>query len=239
MFVKSIALTLAAIQLLGPGFKPSYDPAKFVLPEEAKMIVVVEGREDKTCQVTGYEKCKADDGSESWKAVFATEGNIGAGGMNLDRVRGDKSTPIGVWMLNTPFGQKPAKEGFPADYIRVTKNHVWTDDTNKLIVDESGKIEGERVGTSSYSGFYDYVLDAGFNKNAVTEKGSALFIHCQKGTAAPSSGCVKVPEETMVELMKLYGKYGTGKCFIAQGKQGEIDKLYKSYGTNNGLEAKY
>ena len=239
MFVKALVSTLLAMTLLGPGMMPSYEPDKFLLPEDAKVLVVVEGREDNTCRVIGYEKCTGENGKESWKAVFATEGNIGAGGMNLNRVRGDKSTPVGVWMMNTPFGQKPALEGFPSDYIQVSKHHVWTDDTNKLIVDETGKIAGERVGTDSYSGFYDYVIDAGFNKNAVTEKGSALFIHCQKGASAPSSGCVKIPTETMVELMKLYGKYGTGKCFIAQGKLGEVDKLYNAYGTNNGLEAKY
>ena len=239
MFAKTLAMTILALSVLGPGLIPSYEPDKYVLPEEAGVLVVVEGREDNTCRVVGYEKCTGEDGSGSWKAVFATEGNIGAGGMNLNRVRGDKSTPVGVWMMNTPFGQKPALAGFPADYIQVTKNHVWTDDTNKLIVDETGKIKGERVGTESCNGFYDYVIDAGFNRNAVTEKGSALFIHCQKGAPAPSSGCIKIPEETMIELMKLYGKYGTGRCFIVQGKAGEMDKLYNAYGTNNGLEAKY
>lgn len=35
---------------------PSFDVSRFILPEEAKMLVVVEGNEGSTCQVYAYEK---------------------------------------------------------------------------------------------------------------------------------------------------------------------------------------
>ena len=84
-------------------------------------------------------------------------------------------------------------------------------------------------------GYYDYVLDAGFNRNAVTGKGSALFIHCQGASAGTSAGCVKIPTEAMEALMKLYGKYGEGKCYIAQAPAKSMTKLYNAYGVCNGL----
>lgn len=236
MISKTLAAVLITASLLGPGYIIGYDPAQFRLPEDAKVLVVVEGNADKTCVVTAFEKNVQNN---SWETVFAVDGNVGRGGMNKNRVRNDGSTPVGVWMLNTPFGQKPKQEGFPSDYVQVGADHVWTDDTNRLVKDTTGKIAGERVGAQNYAGYYDYVLDAGFNRNAVTGKGSALFIHCQGASAGTSAGCVKIPTEAMEALMKLYGKYGEGRCFIAQGIKGEIDRLYDKYGTNNGLEAQY
>lgn len=235
LIIKKLTTLILATSLLGPGFKANYDPAKFVLPKEAEVLVIVEGSADKTAVVTAYEKK-----DNKWTTVFATQGNIGHGGMNKNRREGDKSTPVGIWMMNTPFGQKPAQEGFPSNYIRVNDSaYVWSDDTNKLVHDPSGKIKGERIGTSGYAGYYDYAIDAGYNINNVKGKGTALFIHCQGSQPAPSAGCIKIPKENMIELMKLYGRHGDGKCFIAQGIAGEIDKLYDKYGTNNGLEAVY
>lgn len=226
---------MLATALIGPGIKPGYDPDQFVLPEEAEVLVVVEGNEDRTCLVTAYEK---SDGS--WKSVFAVNGNTGQNGMSKNRVEGDMTTPVGVWLMNTPFGQKPAQEGFPSNYLNVTdRSYVWTKDSNDLVYDPEGRLDGERIGSDYYSVCYDYVINSGYNANKVSNKGSAIFIHCQGMQAGTSAGCIKIPEENMIELMKLYGKHGDGKCFIAVGITGEIDKLYDKYGTNNGLEAQY
>lgn len=78
--------------------------------------------------------------------------------------------------MNTPFGQDDPLEGFPSNYVKVKESHVWEDETNSL-VDGSEK-EGERVGTGKYAGYYDYAIDAGFNKEAIPNQGSALFLHC-------------------------------------------------------------
>ena len=152
MIAKMISMVLVATSLLGPGFKIGYDPEQFKLPEDARVLVVVEGNADKTCTVTAFEK-NAQNGA--WETAFAVKGNIGRSGMNKNRVRNDGSTPVGVWMLNTPFGQKPKQEGFPSDYIQVDTSYVWTDDTNRLVKDPGGSIEGERVGAKNYAGYYD------------------------------------------------------------------------------------
>ncbi len=204
------------------------DPAAFLLPDTARVLVTVEGLEGTACEVKAYEKTE-----EGWQERFCTAGLLGRNGMSYDRTEGDKTTPVGVWQLNTPFGQKPALEGFPENYIHVDESYVWTDRTNRLVRDTSQ--DGERVGSSGYSPYYNYVLDCGYNANAVERKGSALFIHCTAEGSDGSSGCVQVPEECMISLMRLYGRYGAGACFIAQAPQGRLPDMYDAYGANNGL----
>jgi len=225
-------IVLAMITLLTTltsGLAAKFVPEKFILPQDAKVLVVVEGFEDSKCRVNVYEK------NENWDLKFTVDGDMGRNGMNNYRKMGDGTTPIGVWAMNTPFGQKPAQEGFPANYIQVNEDYCWTDDTNKLIIDPTHQTEGEYVGTEKYKGYYNYAIDCGYNINNVKNKGSALFIHCQSEEPGSSSGCIKIPEYRMIELMKLYGKYGDGKCYIAQAPYESIEKLYNTFGICNGL----
>ena len=90
----------------------SFDPERFVLPQEAKVLVVVEGTEGTACNVYAYEK-----GTEGWELRVRTAGWLGLNGMSNHRTEGDKTTPIGVFRMNTPFGQDDTLEGFPANYI--------------------------------------------------------------------------------------------------------------------------
>ena len=41
--------------------------------------------------------------------------------------------------------------------------------------------------------------------------------------------------EQMEEVMRLYGTYGDGACYIAQAPQGTFHQIYHTYGVNNGL----
>lgn len=212
------------------GLNLGFNPDSFKLPADAKVLIVVEGLENSKCKVYAFEKT-----SDKWEGIFAVDGVMGRNGMNNYRKEGDGTTPIGVWQMDTPFGQKDAQEGFPANYIKVDETYVWTDTTNRLVKDETQALTGERVGKSNYAGYYDYVINAGYNKNAYPKKGNALFLHCLGTYTNGSSGCVQIPTDKMIEVMKLYGKYGDGKCYIAQAPKGKIDKLYDAYGVCNGL----
>lgn len=234
------ALAIPALGAEGPGYQPPKDPGqqiaaadpnRFVLPEEARVLVVVEGTGGTGCQVSAWE-----NPGDGWIRKFQVEGNLGYNGMSNHRIMGDKTTPIGVFQMNTPFGQDDPLEGFPSNYVKVNENYVWEDETNRLV--EGSKKEGERVGTSKYAGFYDYAIDAGFNKEAIPNQGSALFLHCMPEGSEFSSGCVQIPKEQMAEIMKLYGTYGDGACYIAQAPQGKFELIYNTYGTNHGLSPK-
>ncbi len=206
----------------------TFDVNRFKLPSEAGLLVVVEGTSGSECNVYVYENVKG-----AWQFRFRADGHMGLNGMSNNRIRGDKTTPIGVFQMNTPFGQKRAQPGFPLDYIMVDESYVWEDATNSL-TRNTGE-EGEKVGTSGYKDYYDYVIDFGYNPNAVPDKGSALFLHCSGDFKSSTSGCVAIEKDEMIKVMQLYGKYGSGRCYSALAPAETFDLIYESYGVNNGL----
>ena len=206
------------------------DASRFVLPEDARVLVIVEGTGGSNCNVYAFERSRA---AGAWEKRLETTGHLGMNGRSNPRHSGDKTTPIGVFKMNTPFGQAKALEGFPSDYIQVDDTYVWEDDTNKMSRDLSK--EGERVGSSGYAGYYDYDIDAGFNPNGIKNQGSALFLHCSGEFKEYTSGCVAIEKDQMAQIMKLYGKYGSGASFIAQAPKGTFEQIYNTYGTNQGL----
>ena len=42
----------------------------------------------------------------------------------------------------------------------------------------------------------------------------------------------------MAEILKLYGVYGDGACYMALAPAGTFDQIYSTYGTNMGLSPK-
>ncbi len=231
------AMEGARAECVGPGGQKkqreldvSFDADRFVLPEGAGMLVVVEGTGGSDCNVYAYEK----DG-DVWARRVQTYGYLGLNGMSNHRVEGDKTTPIGLFQMNTPFGQKDPLDGFPANYLKTKDSHVWRASVNRLVDDYSALGDGEAIGAAGYAGYYDYAIDAGYNRNGIPKKGSALFLHCIGHGRTDTSGCVAVPTEQMVAIMRLYGTHGDGACYIAQAPQGTFDLVYHSYGVNNGL----
>lgn len=230
---------LPALKYMGPGpalpqndgisdAGATFDTSRFVLPDQASVLVVVEGTGGTTCKVYAYERM-----GEGWIPRVVTTGSLGKNGMSNNRTEGDKTTPIGLFQMNTPFGQGEKLEGFPSNYIQVDDSYVWEDDTNRLT--QNLDKAGERVGSSGYSGYYDYVIDAGYNPNAVYKKGSALFLHCGGDLEEFTSGCVAITRDEMIKIMRLYGTYGDGRCYAAQAPANNFDMVYDAYGVNNGL----
>lgn len=223
----------------GPGMEdtpsvssaPSFSVERFVLPEDAGMLVVVEGTKGSECNVYAYERSEASQ--NRWILKLETPGYLGRNGMSNNRTEGDKTTPIGLFQMNTPFGQADPKNGFPESYIKVNADYVWTENTNRLV--KNPKENGEHVGTAGYSEYYDYVIDMGYNKNAVDKKGSALFLHCHGHNRAETSGCVSIEKSKMEEIMKLYGACKEGGSYIALAPSGTFEGVYDSYGANFGL----
>lgn len=205
----------------------SFDVNQFSLPANASVLAVAEGKEGANCRVLVYEKTPA-----GWQNCVDVDGHMGKAGMSNHRTEGDKTTPIGVFQMNTPFGQASAQLGFPRDYQKIDDTYVWSDVTNRLSRDLTQ--EGERVGSDYYAGYYDYVLDAGYNRNAIEKKGSALFFHCEGADRTGTSGCVAMPKEAMAELMRLYAKNPDG-CYAAMAPTGTFSQIYQTYGVNQGL----
>ena len=122
----------------------SFDADRFVLPQEAKVLVVVEGTEGSACNVYAFEQ-----GEAGWELRVQTAGWLGLNGMSNHRTEGDKTTPIGVFQMNTPFGQDDPLDGFPSNYIKVDETYIWDQYANRLVQDTSAS--GEQVGTEGYA----------------------------------------------------------------------------------------
>ena len=243
----SPSLSASAADLTGPAFDPalkgslssetivipealSYDLQAFVLPEDAQLFLVTEAISS-VCRVTVYSR----EPGGSFRKELSVPGVLGENGLSDHRTAGDRTTPVGLFCMNTPFGQAPAQEGFPSDYMQVSSSYVWSDLTNTLEDDPNLLLPGERVGTERYAGYYDYVLDMGYNKKAIADKGGALFLHCNQNGDSSTSGCVAIDPAAMLQIMKLYGRYGTGHCYIALAPYGGFGPVYDSFGSNDGL----
>lgn len=232
MFNSFILGLCTLLTVTAPGTKLNLDVSKVGLPEEARVCVAAESTGNRSeCRVCAYEKI---DGA--WVLKVDTMGYLGKNGMNNYRKEGDKTTPIGVFKMNTPFGQMPTQEGFPENYKQVNgEAYVWADELQKLTYDPDYKYKGERVGKKSYAGYYDYCIDLGYNPLARPGKGNALFIHCGVKDDYETSGCVQIDTDQMISIMKLYGKYGDGKVFSVLCPMGTEEKIYGTYGIYNGL----
>lgn len=223
------------------------DVSNFNLTGETtpKGFVIVEGTGGSSCVVSAYKK----NGS-TWEKFVDTNGVLGENGMSNNKTEGDKTTPIGIWKMNTPFGQKEALDGFPSSYLKVSESSdgtdmpdYWSGSTgnesygyNKLKLNFDTTIAsdfiGERISSSGYSGYYNYVIDSGYNYNGAYKAGSALFLHCNANGATSTSGCVAIPESEMIKILK---EYEDDCWYIAQAPKGYISQLYNAYGVNNGL----
>ena len=138
-----------------------------------------------------------------WTKDVSSYCGYGQNGFKLanERREGDKTTPIGSFTLPLAFG--PGKNpGTSMTYRQITKNSYWSGDydTYNTWVESSYRVPGEHL--IDYVE-YKYAMAIGFNMNpTVYKRGSAIFLHCKSADRWYTSGCVSVPEDVMLTLMK-------------------------------------
>lgn len=221
---------------LSTNTNTDYDLNSFSVANNANLMVVVEGTGGSNCAVKAFEKS-----GSTWVERVNTIGVLGENGMNSNRIEGDKTTPVGVFRMNTPFGQADSLDGFPSDYIKVDEHDYWSgeDSTyNKYVRDTTRVVAGEAIGSSAYAEIYDYAIDSGYNISGTVKKGSALFIHCTKANKVSTAGCVAIPKDDMITIMKLFAQY-ENNSYIVQGVKGTINSLYDAYNTDGLSPSNY
>lgn len=210
----------------GPVTAFGTDVSRIDIPEDAEVLVIVEGS-GLDAAVSAYTK---DTEAGAWELLdFTSEGKLGRKGLGKE-VEGDEKTPMGIFKMNTPFGIKDALEGFPDNYIKVTPDLYWNGDSdselyNRLVstntYDDFNKSKSEHL--IDYAGYYNYCIDTGYNPEGTPHRGSALFLHCSMGIN--TGGCIAIPEETMIQILK---EYKEGKTYIAIGDVTDMQKLYRA-----------
>ena len=141
---------------------------------------------------------KIDD---EWHKDFETYCGYGSNGLSYDRTAGDKTTPIGAFPILYSFGLGD-NPGTEMNYKKITPNSYLSAEssTYNQWVESSYYISGERL-QDYYQ--YQYAMHIGHNINpTIYGKGAAIFIHCKSIGRWTTSGCISVPENYMLELLR-------------------------------------
>ena len=142
----------------------------------------------------------------NWEQIMTTPGFIGKNGLEKTR-EGDGKTPVGIFHFNKAFGIEK-NPGCAFDYVKVDENLYWSGDTNykyNQLVDirdykNLNKADSEYL--IEINPQYKYALNISYNEEGIAGKGSAIFLHCF-GTVKPyTGGCVAIPEDKMLFVMK-------------------------------------
>ncbi len=164
-------------------------------------------------------KCYEKNGS-NWEEKISTSGFVGSNGtVNKDDMEeGGRATPQGLYDLGTGFGIKSKPSGVTYEYRNVTNLSNFVDDSNseyynQWVEEESNGRWSSAEHLIDYPGSYDYGVVINYNMNPVKKgKGSAIFLHCGNNATA---GCVAVPTEKMIEILKWLDKSKSPQILIS------------------------
>lgn len=144
----------------------------------------------------------------NWKEEFSTKGHVGYNGISSNKREGDGHTPEGVYTFGTSFGtHKNIDTKFK--YHKLDNNDWWCADPSSSKFNTFQHRNGSNNNWSTKGGehlidyptAYEYALSINYNTgNKTPNKGSAIFIHCDKGGS--TAGCVAVPKDKMQKLLK-------------------------------------
>lgn len=148
-------------------------------------------------------------------------GHTGKNGVRTGKTEGDACTPQGLYSIGYAFGNNE-KPDTAMDYYDVTENSYWVDDPespyyNRWIesTDYFEWTTAEHL--ADYPVSYAYAVVIRYNMSpAIPGRGSAIFLHC--GTE-PTAGCVAVPEDDMLGILKWLNPKKKPEILIAKGNR--------------------
>ena len=144
------------------------------------------------------------------------EGYVGSMGVSYDASEYATYTPAGLFRLGTAFGIND-DPGTAMEYFKVTEDSYWVDDPDSEFYNRH--VEGtEDADWNSaehlidHSVSYRYAVFITYNSDpAVPGLGSAFFLHVGY---EPTAGCVAIPEEKMVAVLKWLNPESNPKIMI-------------------------
>lgn len=233
---KRVAVLLAFVLALAVyGFSEAMNSVvpEEILPELAEkgsrqvVVVVNDERADISATVHAFE----EEAPGKWKQAFGPiEATIGKKGFAPpgEKREGDGRSPSGVYDLRRAFGYGP--EETKIDYIQVTKEDIWVDDSESP--DYNRIVKRSETKASSFEEMrrddhlYKYGIVIEYNTEpAVKRLGSAIFFHIWRGSNESTLGCVAMSEENIVRLIKWLDPVKKPK--VVMGTKGDISELVK------------
>ncbi|WP_225098213.1 L,D-transpeptidase [Streptomyces sp. CoH27] len=188
----------------GPGAVPL--PARMADTGGGRQLITAQApRPDSTSGTVTWWDLR--DGQ--WVQAGSARARFGANGLveGATRTQGTNTTPTGLYGLPFGFGIKPAPGGTRVAYRAVKDGSWWCQDNdstsyNRWVEPLPGDCRAsESEHLASYADQYAYGLVIGFNyEQPVRGRGAGIFLHVN-GRAA-TAGCVSVPEEAMVRILR-------------------------------------
>ena len=142
---------------------------------------------------------------------------LGLGGLkkSIQKIEGDKTTPIGKWQLKSIYYRSDRilrpklKKKNSLKIYRITKYSGWCDDIRSNYYNKYIKTNSSRMLNINYESLwrqdnaYDLIIETSHNtKPIVKNKGSAIFIHCSFQDLRPTVGCVALKKRDLMFLIK-------------------------------------
>ena len=147
------------------------------------------------------------DETGTLQRVFSVAAYSGKKGMTASKEEGDAKTPEGVYSFSMAFGLEE-DPGSRLPYHRIIEGDFYVDDSksryyNRLVNEnEVAKDWDSAEHLIRETPHYNYGLVISYNPDCVPEKGSAIFLHCNKTSEnKQTSGCVSIPEEYMKQIL--------------------------------------
>jgi len=135
---------------------------------------------------------------------------VGKNGLKKHKIEGDKSTPIGTFLINKLYYRADRKNN-PKTKLKqkiIKKNMGWCDDPKNKYYNKEIKITKSIKCESLFlkNNTYDFFLVINYNINkTIPNKGSAIFLHLTKNYK-PTAGCIGLKEKDFKILLKIINK---------------------------------
>jgi L,D-peptidoglycan transpeptidase YkuD (ErfK/YbiS/YcfS/YnhG family) len=143
-----------------------------------------------------------------WQLAFdPIDAVIGGNGFAAPGAKreGDKMTPAGIYPLERAFGyDRSAATRMP--YRQVTDDDIWVDDPNSgqynQLVKKAGSVAASYEKMKRDDPLYRLGIVVEYNTNPVKKGyGSAIFFHLWGGPDKPTSGCIAMSGDHILELL--------------------------------------
>ena len=135
---------------------------------------------------------------------------VGKNGLKKQKIEGDKTTPKGIFKLETVYYRKDRVKR-PITKIKkkiINKKRGWCNDPKHKFYNKevliNKKVKHEKLFRKDYK--YNYFIDLDYNKKkTIKNKGSAIFIHLTKNYK-PTAGCIAIKRNDFEILLKIIDK---------------------------------
>lgn len=131
-------------------------------------------------------------------------GHVGRNGVSASKREGDLRTPAGVFPLREGFGAYPNPGLRVGSWRQVDAQDVWVDDPASSLYNTHQRTPANGRWSSAEKLLnqpaYNYAQVIGYNEARTPGKGSAIFLHVDKG--AGTAGCVSLPTGPLLAVLR-------------------------------------